>query len=272
MNSWNSLTIAEQTFMRRALSEHGLAGSAQGYGTALRWAGNAEALQRSYTADEQRSLVPRLAAVALDLSDRGFLTIHQSRGILPRPTDEVMVGEELEQVLADPANWLWPPGKDKEFRLGAPQHVHEQWFRDAFPIADDGDLPGWDELSDAQRRILVCAFESSGMLTGPFGIWDEPLSGLDPAQRLEWVDRQLDPLVPFVRDGWIEVQHYPDASSDAMTVIPLEGLSAALADPAVRSDDGDDYFVGVGCVFTFAGEAAWRGGWSKAWGSRLTFD
>ncbi len=54
---------------------------------------------------------------------------------------------------------------------------------------------------------------------------------------------------------------------------PTEGrtvgsLRSALADPTVRYE-GDDWGVGVGCTFTCAGLAIWRGGWSCAWSSRL---
>ncbi|MFI1105843.1 hypothetical protein [Streptomyces melanogenes] len=78
-------------------------------------------------------------------------------------------------------------------------------------------------------------------------------------------------MIPFVREGWIEVQHHPDVHGDAFTVIPLDGLRSALADPAVRYE-GDDWGIGVGCTFTYSGLAIWRGGWSRAWGSRLTLD
>ncbi|MEE4423502.1 hypothetical protein [Streptomyces bugieae] len=78
-------------------------------------------------------------------------------------------------------------------------------------------------------------------------------------------------LAPFVRDDWIEVQHYPDTDSDAFTVIPIGSLCSALADPSVRYE-GDDWGVGVGCTFTFAGLTIRRGGWSHPWGSRLNVD
>jgi hypothetical protein len=109
------------------------------------------------------------------------------------------------------------------------------------------------------------------MLTGQFGIWPDPPFGLDGAMVLEWADHQLAPLLPFARNGWMEVHHYPDEGSDAFTVIPLENLRSALADPAVRYE-GDDWGVGLTCVFTYAGWAVWRGGWSREWAKRLTFD
>jgi hypothetical protein len=119
--------------------------------------------------------------------------------------------------------------------------------------------------------VLVCAAEFSGMLTGPFGIWADPPSGLDSTQLLEWADQQLAPLLPFVRNGWIEVRHLPEADSDTFTVIPLENLRTALTDPAVRYE-GDDWGVGITCVFTYTGLAVWDGPWSREWHKRLNFD
>ncbi|TDU01821.1 hypothetical protein EDD99_0198 [Streptomyces sp. 846.5] len=43
MDSWDSLTIAEQTLMRRAVAGYPLGGMIQNYGLALRWAGAATA-------------------------------------------------------------------------------------------------------------------------------------------------------------------------------------------------------------------------------------
>jgi hypothetical protein len=41
-------------------------------------------------------------------------------------------------------------------------------------------------------------------------------------------------------------------------------LSEAFADPALRLG-GDDMFIGATCVFTLAGRAVWRSGWSRDW-------
>ena len=268
MHSWDSLTIAEQTLMRRAVSGYSLAGMVQNYGLALRWAGAEEAPPpRSYTEDEQRALVPRLAAVALDLAERGLLTVHE--GGTHRAAAPVLVTRaELRQVLNDPANWLHTRRK---LRLTAPRSVCELWFEGMHPTADASSLPTWDELSIEQREVLVCAREMSGMLTGAFGIWEDPPPGLDTDQRLAWVERQITPLVPFVRDGWIEVQHRPVEYGDAFTVIGLDDLRTALADPAIRYE-GHDWGVGVGCIFTYTGLAVWRGAWSRTWAERLTLD
>lgn len=271
VDSWESLTIAEQTLMRRAISGYSLAGTVQNYGVALRWAGVADAPPpRSYTEDEQRALVPRLATVALDLAERGLLTVHEGESYRAVPP-VLVVGQELVEVLTDPISWLWSPGPRRHFSLTAPQAVGERWFDGAHPTADTSALPTWDELSVEEREILVCAAEFSGMLTGAFGIWEDPPAALGTAERLAWVDRQLAPLLPFVREGWIEVQHCPDEGSDAFTVIPLEDLRTALADPAIRYE-GDEWGIGVGCLFTYAGLAVWRGGWGDEWGRRLDFE
>lgn len=271
MHSWESLTIAEQTLMRRAISEYSLAGMVQNYGVALRWAGSADAPPpRSFTEDEQRALVPHLAAAALDLADHGLLTVHEGeshRAVAP----VLLAGPELHEVLTDPANWLWSTRPRRHLHLTAPQPVRDHWFDDAHPTADTSALPTWDELSVEQREVLVCANEASGMLTGAFGIWEDLPADLGTTELLAWVDQQLAPLSPFVREGWIEVQHRPDAGSDAFTVIPLDGLRTAFTDPAIRYQ-GDAWGVGIDCIFTYAGLAVWRGGWADAWGRRLTFD
>ncbi|MGK5642944.1 hypothetical protein ACSNOK_32280 [Streptomyces sp. URMC 126] len=269
MHSWTELTVAEQTLMRRALAEYSLAKTVQHYGLALRWGGAEEAVPRSYTEAEQRALVPHLAAAALGLAGRGLLTVHEGHSLWVRPVP--VTGAELHAVLTDPANWLWTARPDRAFHLAAPPAVRERWADAAYPVADTSALPTWDELSVAQRRVLVCAAETDGMLTGPFGIWDDPPAGLDGAGRLAWADRQLAPLLPFVHEGWIEVHHRPDGATDAFTVIPPGSLRAALADPAVRYQ-GDEWGVGVGCVFTHAGLAVWDGGWSDEWSRRLHFD
>lgn len=271
MRTWESLTIAEQTLIRRAISEGSLAGTVQHHGLALRWAGAEGAPPpRSYTEDEERALIPHLAAVALDLTERGLLTLHE--GESHRSVAPVRVVEpELREVLTDPANWLWSTSPRRHLHLTAPAPVREHWLDGAYPIADTGELPTWDELSLEEREILVCAAEASGMLTGAFRVWEDPPADLDATGRLAWVDRQIAPLLPFVRNGWIEVRHYPAAHGEAFTVIPLEELRVALCDPAVRYE-GREWGVGVGCVFTYAGLAVWQGGWSSEWARRLTFD
>jgi hypothetical protein len=107
------------------------------------------------------------------------------------------------------------------------------------------------------------------MLTGMFGIWDDPPGELQEAERAAWVDRQLAPLTEFVRKGWIEVRCLPGDGS--YTVIPLEALGEALADPGLRLG-GDDMFIGATCVFTLAGGAVWRSGWNSDWNRVLRIE
>lgn len=271
VQSWGSLALAEQTLLRRAMSDSWLAGTVQVYGVDLRWAqADGAPPPRSYTEDEQRALVPLLAVVTMDLVDRGLLTVRESAG-LSSVSDMTVDGTRLRAVLANADNWLWSSRTPSQFRLSTLEFVRERWFDDAYPTADTSGLFRWDQLSVDQRMVLVCAAEASGMLTGPFGIWDDPPADLDAAQRLDWVDRQIAPLLPFARDGLIEVRHYPEGSSDRFTVIAVDHLRDTLADPALWCSDLD-WGVGVGCVFTYAGLAVWRGGWSSAWNARLTFD
>ncbi|MFF0389750.1 hypothetical protein ACFYS8_13810 [Kitasatospora sp. NPDC004615] len=271
MQPWNTLSPAEQTLMRRGLWQSRLAGTVQQYGIDLRWAGAKGASPlRSYTLDEQRALVPQLAPVALGLVGRGLLTVRIRQGTVP--SDPVLTGPELRDVLAEPANWLWSPNAAVTFGLDATESAREWWHASALPAAVGGGLPSWDELTREQQEVLVCAAEASGMLTGPFGIWEDLPTELAGVELSEWVDRQLAPLLPYVREGWIEVRHFPVEAGEAFTVIPLDDLRTAFADRSLRYDDGDDWGVGLGCVFTYRGLAVWRSGSSAAWGSRLTFD
>ncbi|MER7770085.1 hypothetical protein [Kitasatospora sp. NPDC096140] len=272
MQPWNALSPAEQTLMRRGLWQSRLAGTVQQYGIDLRWAGAKDAPPlRSYSRDEQRALVPQLAPVVLDLVERGLLTVRIRQGMGAAPTDPVVTGSQLQHVLAEPANWLWSPKAAATFDLHATESAREWWHTSALPAATGDGLPGWDELTREQQKVLVCAAEFSGMLTGPFGIWEDLPTELTGTELSEWVDRQLAPLLPYVREGWIEVRHFPVESGEAFTVIPLDDLRTAFADRSLRHDDRDDW-VGLGCVFTYTGLAVWRSGASAAWGSRLTFD
>jgi hypothetical protein len=228
---------------------------------ALRWSGVPGVPSRSYTDDEQRRLVPTLAEVALDLAARDLLAVARCVDF-GRVREPVAVGGALRGVLTDPVNWIWRPGTAASYQLNAPRHVHERWFADAYPTADRADLPAWEQLSRAEREVLVCAAEASGMLTGVFGIWPDPPAGLGLADRQAWVERQAAPLLSLVRADLIEVRHYP--GGDAYTVIPANMIGQALADPAIR--DGEDWGTGVGCVFTFDGLAIWRSGWSMQLG------
>lgn len=271
---WNTLSPAEQTLIRRGLWQSRLAGTVQQYGIDLRWAGADDAPPpRSYTRDEQLALVPRLAAAAVGLAERGLLTVRVRQGPGAAPSDPVLTGPALRDALAEPANWLWNPHPALTLDLDATEPARAWWHASAFPEEDAAGRPAWDELTDGQRELLVCASETSGLLTGPFGIWEDLPSDLTGTELTAWLDRQLAPLLPFVREGWIEVRHFAADSTDGYTVIPLDGLRTAFADRSLRHDDGDDWGVGFGCVFTYAGLALWRGsGWNAVWGSRLTLD
>jgi len=275
--AWGTLTIAEQTLMRRAVLGYGLAGMVQNYGAALRWADTADAPPpRSYTRDEQVTLVPSLAAVALDLAERGLLRVHEvrdSRDWLSEVSGPALTRTDLHDALTEPSGWTGGTEGARSFRLSAPQSVREQWWEGACPTADASGLPTWNELSVPEREVLVCAYETGSMLTGAWGIWGDLPAGLDGEQLLAWVDEQLAPLVPFVRKGWIEVLHRPEEDSDSDTVIPLDRLREAFSDPVMRYDgDGGDWGVGLSCHFTYEGLAVWRGGWSSEWHRRLHFD
>lgn len=263
------MSIAEQTLIRAALQGAPLAGTIQTYGAAMRWAGTPGVPPRSYTAAEQHRLVPHLADVAMGLAAGGLLSLvrFKNRG------DEgeiVAPGGPLKQVLVDPANWIWDPAVAGGYRLRASHRMRDRWSADVYPLADTTGMPSWEQLSTQQREVLVCAVEASGMLTGAFGIWPDPPAGLDAGERQAWIEEQLAPLLSFVRTGLIEVRHFPSGDSDAYTVIAADSLGEALADPAIR--DGEDWGVGVGCVFTYQGLAVWRTAWSSGWNSRLNFD
>lgn len=246
--------------MRRAFHGRLLAGSVQVYGIDLRWAGAADAPPlRSYTEDEQRDLVPMLADTALGLIHGGSLVVQESQCAFPSSSDAILTDPQVQGVLADPDNWIWNPDRSRHFWLGAPSAVSEHWTEDAWPAANATDLPAWDDLTAVEQEILICAQEASGMLTGSFGDWPDPPAGLDAPDRQAFVDEQIAPLVPFVRAGWIEVRHVADNNSDAFTVIPLDELRTAFADPALRYQ-GEEWGIGLTCVFTYAGLAVRRDG------------
>ena len=99
------------------------------------------------------------------------------------------------------------------------------------------------------------------MLTGPFGILNQPDPALTAARRLAAVDDLLEPLLPFVRDGLLEVQYRTDARSDAYRVIPLDELRSAFNGTEIWHDDADtdaDGLEGAHAVLTFTGYATWH--------------
>lgn len=82
---------------------------------------------------------------------------------------------------------------------------------------------------------------------------------MDAVDRQAFVDEQIAPLVPFVRAGWIEVRHVAENNSDAFTVIPLDELRTAFANPALRYQ-GEEWGIGLTRVFAYAGLAVRHGG------------
>ena len=101
--------------------------------------------------------------------------------------------------------------------------------------------------------------EASGTLTGPFGIWSRPDPALTAPERLAAVDDLLEPVLPFVRDGLLEVQHRADSRGDAYRVVPLDGLCSAFNGTEIWRDGADaDFSEGAHAVFTFAGYATWH--------------
>ena len=264
-----SLTLIEQTLMRGALSGDRVADQIHHYGEALRWADSADSLPRSNTTDEIFALVPRFSESALGLAERELLVLREATGSWIQDADPTLSGHVLAAVLTEPGSWIWDQGTGGRYFLDAPRAVRERWRTDALPAAEVQDLPDFGALSKAQREILVCAMEGSGMLTGMFGIWDDPPGELEEAERAVWIDRQLAPLAEFVRKGWIEVRYLPGDGS--YTVIGLEALREAFTDPVLRLG-GDDMFIGATCVFTLAGRAVWRSGWSRDWNRVLRIE
>jgi hypothetical protein len=85
----------------------------------------------------------------------------------------------------------------------------------------------------------------------------EPPDELDDTARTAFIDEQIAPLHQMVRNGWIEVHHVTATDSTDYTVIPLQGLHEALADPAIRYQ-GDEWGIGLTCILTHAGVAVSR--------------
>lgn len=258
MSTWNTLTVAEQALLRRAMSGHFLAGTVQYYGAALRWADAPEAPPpRSYTGREQRELVPRLAQVALELAGQGLIELRSTESAwYPQPADPVVSGPELRRVLTEPDHWVWTTGSVRRFWLSAPDAVRARWQADAYPAPESGGFPDHAARTPAEEELFVCTAEASGWLTGSFGVLDGPQEEWGLAERVAWVEPQIAPLVPYVERGWIEVRYCPGPEED-YTVVPADALVSTLADPGVWHED-DDWGVGITPVFTDAGLGAWR--------------
>ncbi|KOX05281.1 hypothetical protein [Streptomyces sp. NRRL B-3648] len=257
MSTWTSMAVAEQALLRRAMQRHQLAGMVQYYGAALRWAGDSEAPPpRSYTQGEARELVPRLAEAALGLVERGLLDVHQASGPWSASSDPVLSGRELHGVLTDPDQWIPTTPSTDRIWLSVPEAVDARFRAEAFPAPQSGGFPPAGERTGIEEELLVCTYEVSGWLTGPYGVLRSPEAEWSLEERLAWVEPQVAPLVQWAGKGWIEVCYFPDPKKGC-TVIPAGELLATLADPAVWHED-DDWGAGVTCCFTDAGLGAWR--------------
>jgi hypothetical protein len=255
MISWDSLDLTEQMLLAGAVRRIHLAGAVARLGQMRRWAGVRDAAAlRSYTEAEEREVSVEVSAAALDLADRGILLVRDQRGLGYQGVGPVLPPEEARAVLADPERWLWISPSVRDFDLDTPEDVREQLMDHAWPVADVR-MPSWGELTDDEQEILICATELSGYLTGPYGIWSDPPADLDTAERRAWVGEQLAPLLPFVREGWLEVRHVWDHVDFHYTVVPLEQLLDAFSDLELRYQ-GDEWGVGFTCVYTLAGYAA----------------
>lgn len=253
MRDWDSLTLAEQTLLRGGARNGPPAWVPENYSTARRWAGYADAPLRSLTAEESEQLAAELRPVALDLHDRGELFVAEERG-RRWPLDlHPLPPADQHAYLADPDNWRHGPAGERRIVLDVPPAVREHLTS----FVDRLDAKDHPTLGEAENELIVCAYEYSGWLTGPFGIWDDLPPDLDHAARLAFVDEEMAPLLPMVRNGWIEVHHVAAAGSHEYTVLPLERLREALTDPAIRYE-GDEWGVGVTCCLTYAGVAISR--------------
>ncbi|SEM31405.1 hypothetical protein [Streptacidiphilus jiangxiensis] len=253
MRDWDSLTLAEQTLLRGGARNALPAWSPEHYSTARRWAGCADAPLRSITVEEAERLAAELRPVALDLHDRGELFVAEATGKPPFHLHDRLPPADQRAFLADPDNWRLAPTQKRRTVLDVDPALSEHLtsFVDRLPAE------GHPTFGPAEERLLVCAFEYSGWLTGAYGIWPDPPQDLDAAARLAFVDDQLAPLLPLVRNGWIEVRHVTATDSTEYTVIPADRLREAAADPSIRYE-GDAWGIGLTCCLTLAGVAAWR--------------
>jgi hypothetical protein len=261
LKSWSELSAVEQSLMRGGLRKRRTTGTIQAHGMVLRWTGaQAAPLIRGYTSAEQHELIPEFADAAANLVAQDLLEVRAMSGDhLREDADPAVPREDLDRVLYELATWIWNAEQQSSHWLDASQAAHRDWYQPAYFSTACSDRLAYRELNELQRAIIVSAMEASGMLTGPFGIWDQPEPELTPAARSAVVDEMLAPLLPFVRDGLLEVQFRSDARSDAYTVIPLDELRTAFTGAEIwRDREEADFFEGAHAVFTLAGYATWH--------------
>ncbi|GAA1249204.1 hypothetical protein GCM10009665_45040 [Kitasatospora nipponensis] len=247
MKTWDELTLTEQVLVRRAVGGTHPRGTAQHVAAVLHWAGSPEAPRWRDTSPEgQAARVPELASTALGLVAGGWLTLHRALGTaFVREDSPQLVGAQLEQVVADPATWIWTPNNGSEaadLSLRATEAGHRRWHVAAYA---PGVPPTIDELDLTQdeERVRVWAMEMSGWLTGPFGILDDLPSELAGEELRAYLAAELAPVLRFVREGRIEVLHVAQPNAGA-SVVPLEDLLEAFGNRELRCEDLDDWASG----------------------------
>ncbi|MFJ8623595.1 hypothetical protein ACIRD3_12230 [Kitasatospora sp. NPDC093550] len=251
MKTWNELTLVEQVLVRRAVGGTGPRGTVHHVASVLRWAGSPEAPRwRDDSPENEAARVRELASAVLRLVADGWLTLRRAHGTaFVREDSPQVVGADLEQVVVDPATWVWRAdagSKAPDLSLRATEEGGRRWT--AAVNAPGAPLTIHQlDLSEDEDRFRVCAMELSGWLTGPFGILGDLPPGLVGEELREHVAQELAPLVRFVREGWIEVRHFAEPGTE-LTVVPLEDLLDAFGDRELRCDDRDDWGVGFTCV------------------------
>ena len=260
LRCWPDLSAIEQSLVRGGLRTKSTAGIIQAHGMGLRWDGAIDApLTGGYSHTDQRNLVPEFGNAAAGLIAQGVLEVRCTPADYPQDADPPVAQSALDHVLHDQATWIWNAQEPSPYWLNVPQPAHGHWYHPAYFAMARTDYPAWQELSKPEHAILVSAMEATGMLTGHLGIWSQPDPTLPPPQRLAAIDALLAPLLPFVRDGLLEVQYRTDTSSDLYTVIPLHELRTAFNSTEIWRDHHDaDIFEGAHAVFTFAGYATWH--------------
>lgn len=212
-----------------------------------------------YSRADLFELVPEFADAAAGLIAHGVLNVRCTSASYAQDTDQDVGSYDLDRVLQDPATWVGDVREPSRYWLDVSQPARERWHHPAYFAMARTDYPALRELSNPEREILLSAMEASGMLTGHLGIWSQPDPALTPSQRLAAIDALLAPLLPFVQDEQLEVQHRADARSGAYTVIPLDELRSAFNDTEIWHDHAEaDLFEGAHAVFTFAGYATWH--------------
>jgi hypothetical protein len=253
VKTWDELTVTEQVLVRRAVSGANPRGSAQHVTAVLRWAGSPEVARwRNASPEEQSARVPELAAATLRLVADGWLTLRRapSTAFVQEDSPEV-AGAELERLVADPVTWV-RPWDDRSgvpvLALRATDAGRRRWEARAYAPDAPPTIHQLD-LTEDEDRVLVCAMEASGWLTGPFGILGDLPSELAGEELRAYVAAELAPVVRFVRDGAIEVLHVAEPDAEG-TIVPPEDLLGAFGDRELRCDDRDEWGVGFTCILT----------------------